>query len=326
MIEIVVGGALLAGGAALARTVTTVPQAHFGIVDWLGRRSKGYRTEGLQLVLPFSEVTHYSFKLQPKPVEVAIFVRRPDGGAKIEVKLKGLMEWRADPSIQYGFDHLGNRQICESGKEGLVLFVEMAEETIISGIAAAIRSNLGTVAEQRSSDEFVDAKDVIEAMINAILRLGYDELPHLPHDGARCSLYKCPAPCEFRGDIADPFEVYVARKNQIREVLHNEKNTASRSEIELRYGIDVENFSLDPVDFSEAAKRAFEQIIAAESDAKAAEARAETTFELIDRFKGRGLDPEPATNAAQVALGQATKTVHSIEGLKTLIDVKLGGK
>lgn len=325
-------GIVLIGGALLARSITTVPQAKFGIVDWAGRRSKGYRTEGMQVVLPFSDVTTYSFKLEPRPVKVSVFVRRPDTQAKIEVVLKGLMDWRPDPDIQYSLDRRGKRRILDTERdgEGLVLFVEMTPETVVSGVEAAIKSNVGTVAGRRTSDEFVDAKEVIELMINAILRLGWNELPHFPHRGqpdqngrdARCNLYQCPDPCEFVARIDDPFAVYAARMERIREILHGEQDTPSRSEVELRYGIDIVNFSLDPVDFSEAAKKAFEEIIKAESDASSAEARADKTLDLMSRFKRRKLDPQGALNAAQVAVGQGTRQVHSIEGVKPLVEIK----
>src|SRR3989344_3423906 len=331
MIELIgAAGAAIAIGGGLARSVTTVSQKHFAIVDWFGYRFAGYLEEGPHPVPPFSDVTEYSFELQPKPIKVSAFtwLERPEEagkkpkGPKLEIELDGSVQWRPDPDVQYRRER-GRRVLCEPDEKGRVLFAEMSEETILSGIADAIKSQLGTVAGLRSADEFISAKEEIEMMINAILRLGREELPHVKHDARRCGLYKCAdygPSCKFREEIKDPLEVYRERRDAIRDVLHNEKDNAeSRSEIEERYGIDIVLFALGPVNFGKKAEEAFEKRITAEAEAEAAEARAAKTLDLMDRFKGKGLDPEPAVNAAQVAIGQATRQIHSIEGLKPLV-------
>lgn len=331
MIELIgAAGAAIAIGSGLYRSVAKIPAKQFAVVDWFGYRLAGYLEEGVHPVPPFSDTTEFSLELATNPVKVSAFtwLEKPKQGAKpkgakLEIELDGSVQWRPDPGVQYRMQS-GRRELCKPRETGRVLFIEMKEETILSGIADAIKSQLGTVAGLRSADEFIRAKEEIELMINAILRLGPEELPHITHDARHCGLYGCGAACEFRGPIRDPLKVYRARRDRIRDVLRDEKHTDSRSEIEERYGIDIELFALAPVNFSEKAEEAFEKRITAQAEAEAAEARAAKTLDLLDRFKGKGLDPEPAVNAAQVAIGQATRQIHSIEGIKPLVDIKIG--
>ena len=304
MIELIgAAGVAVAIGSGLARSITTVSQKHFAIVDWFGYRFAGYLEEGPHPVPPFSDVTEYSLELATKPIKVVFF-----SGDKLEVRAEGSVQWRPDPGVQYYRDDKGRRVLCEPDENGRVLFVEMSEETILSGTTDAIEEQLGIVAGTEDADAFIEKREAIGLLINAILRLDKDRI----------------VPFTFDTICSDS-----AKREELKRLLSIEKDIADeRSEREKRFGVDIELFALSKVRFSEKTEVALQEKQQVVAQLRAKGEQATVTHELVKKFKEEGLTPQEAFNAAAqvVGIGNVARQIHSIEGIRPLVEiVRMGG-
>lgn len=280
-----------------------IPKAHYGVRLILGRRiskmsdvvrfffGKGVRDEGFCLKIPFLEkIELFPYELATIPINANVF-----SSDKLEITVCGSVQFRPD------------RGLLEK------TYAEMSENTIKVGLVDAVESELGKIAGSKEGDAFIQSREELENLINCVLRLN---IP--PHYG--------PSDYSTQGGLCDNGEIppekriefYRLNRKKIREMLDGEaKEVFLRSTIEERYGFDIATFALSKVDFSAATKKALEEKRQAKAHAEAVSEK----VNMMKALKGEGLSPEDANNASDVALGKATRQVHSFEGLNGAIQI-----
>lgn len=288
--------------ALAANSIVIIKPVRYGVVLRFKKRTGRIITEGLNFILPLIEsVEVYDYRLEPRNISLSFFSKD-----NLEVILRFMVQWRPDFRIK--------------NRVGKNRFIENTEDTIVSGVSDAIRSNVGNIIGQVNANTFVADKKAVGRYIDCILRLKFP--PHV-----RPSLVGGPQEEEIK-DVAERVKFYKEYSAQINELLRKEKEQVKDySEIEERYGIDIEISELSEVTFSDKTKAALELKKQTEEKLRADEEEKNKKLSMAKELKEFGLSPQEAINAAEVVLDQAKKEIRSFEGLdklKDLINVKIG--
>lgn len=298
---------LAAIGVLLSDSFVEIPAYHFGVVERFGKRTKRVMEEGLRGKLPFIDYVEL-ISMELTEIDVDISFTTKD---KLKLVCKGSLQYRPDPNIK---DFNGRN-----------VFIAMSEKIITSGIEDTVKGKLGALGGVKEGKEFIKSRHAIADMINCFFRL--ETSPHKDHEKP-CEIPSCELPKGGQIDAAKLLEYYQTHWAKVKELLKEEKKKkASHSEIEERYGIEVELFALADVSFSEEMKKAFEKEKEAEAKAEAFNKK----IEMAEKVIKLGASAQVALNAADISLDPSVKKeVVSVEGdvgvLGGLLTATKGGK
>ncbi|MDP1706387.1 MAG: SPFH domain-containing protein [bacterium] len=288
-----------------------IPPNHFGIVDRFGKRlrcnpgkdgpvfQRGILREGLNFIIPLID----SVELVSKDLVKEDIKFKFTTKDKLRLEVEGVFQYRPDPDVLFSDVHKDHRRN---------VFLTVSKEVIKSGVIEAVEARLGGLGGQCSSEIFITSRQALGEIINAILRM--NKPPHRNHlKGAPAPDPKNPeepfcgldALCTFDDTeigVEKLVEFYNAHWRQAKVIKDNEKNLPEdRSEVERRYGIDIESFDLGNVGFTSETEAAFEEKRQSEERAHAGDQVLILAKELQDGLKidgqtaldeaGRILDP-----------------------------------
>lgn len=265
-----------------------IESKHYAIFILFGKRWRKGR-EGLNFKIPFIEKVQ--FPLYSKELDrleiVGVEMLCRD---KMMVKITGSLEFVPDYEILFKYDETKAKHA--------------------KAIEDSIKDEIGSLAGTKDAESFILEREAIQTIINCRIRLS--TMPH------RQDTY--PEVKKNNGTIQPSRRIEFYKKNlkKIQDELRAEKNDPRRSHIEESYGIDAKVFNLTGVDYSADTKKAFE----AKKQAEAMREAADSELKLAKAFDG--LKPE-AVNAAQASLKKAEKKVFSVEGMKDMINISIGG-
>lgn len=286
----------------VAVSINIVDPVNTAVRIRLNRRIPGIYREGWHGlwdgVLPFIDRLE-QFPTELKTETVTVKVLSEDN---LILEIKGSFQYRVD----YRFASS---------------YMELSDETIKVGVSDAIEAELGIIAGKVKALDFKSLRREVQNIINAILRLGTP-----PHYCAARS------PGSNKPDLFSPSGVeevepedrlpfYQKNSQAIRDVLeHEEDETEDRSVIEKRYAIDIVTYALAEVGFSKETAAALEKKQQARHEADGLGERFDKKVKMMKGLKGEfpGLDDSEVLNEASVSMGQATRQVFSLEGLKKL--------
>lgn len=274
-------------GALLSDTFVEVPAYHFGVVERFGERTGVILDEGLNKKLPFIDsVELISMELVEIDVPVSFTTRD-----KLQLACNGSLQYRPDPSIKV---------------DGRCVFIEMSEEIIKSGISDTIKAKMGALGGVKDGNDFIILRHAISDMLNCFFRL--EEPPHKSHNPTTCGIVNCSVPIGNQIDAERLLDFYKTHWVAVKESL---KTPISASEVEKRYGINIEYYALASIDFSKATMDAFEKQKQADVKAGAFDRK----IEMAIKAQAIGASAQEALNAADVSLDPSVnKKVISIEG------------
>ncbi|MBI4119496.1 MAG: hypothetical protein HY456_01450 [Parcubacteria group bacterium] len=176
-------------------------------------------------------------------------------------------------------------------------------------LTAELEARLQDVAGKYEALEFTSRHDDIERLINCLLRLNDDVMPH--RHGTR---YKDKHDNNYTRNNIPPEDVldfYKKNAVEVDKLIDNEHKNPYRSYIEQRYGVDFGRIHLSAPDFDEETKRAFAAKVESEQRLKAVASKSGMVKKLMDEH--RGLSAREAFNEVDHTLG-APKHIYSIEG------------
>lgn len=261
-----------------------VPPLHYVAINRFGKLCR-YRKEGLALMIPFVERVepdHLVFTgLQKLDFDVEVTSEDLLG-----IRMKGAIEFRPDfsneRSIWKYFDTTPNRA-----------------DALINSVKGILRYVAGT---KKGQNLVVKQVEALWLLINCNLRL--QKVPHedpaLVGDGSNE-----PIPLKKRLDFYQKYAV------KIKQLLDEEdKKIEERSKIEESYAVDITVVDLTLLDFTPETKKTFEK----EEQNRALVRATEQEFKLVDGFKDKGVSPDRAIDASELALGLAKKTILGIQG------------
>ena len=309
MITILVVSALLVLiGLLLSDSFIEIPAYHFGVVERFGKRIDTILYEGLCIKLPFIDSVEL-ISTELVEIDVPANFTTQD---KLQLTCNGSLQYRPDPLVK---------------RKGKCVFVEMSEEIIKSGIEDTIKAKMGALGGIKNGEDFITLRHAISDMLNCFFRL--EEPPHKKHDKKTCKICsehnektckicavaknekeKCGLPVS-EGKNIDAGALLDFYKTHWVDVKNALKNSSSASEVEERYGIDIEYYALASIDFSPATMQAFEKQKQADAKAGAFDRK----IEMAKKAQALGASAQVALNAADISLDPSVnKKVVSVEG------------
>lgn len=277
--------------AVLASAIIIVPTFHYGVHEFLGRRTGRVSLEGPTFAFPFLvNIILVSCELKRIAFEV-IFT----SNNKQEIKMKGELQYRADPNIS---------------RDGKNVHAEISVEILTSGINEAIESKIAALGGSKDLIDFIRDRKAIEDYLNCAFRL--EEAPHLNHDISTCGVAGCTLPNYVMADKLTDY--YNSHQKLVRELLKTQDSKSnSHSAIELRYGIDVVSLPFGTITFSEETKKSMEKL----EQVSHREEAYKTKIAMIRKAMRTGATFQEASDAADCALEPqiaANKKIISVEG------------
>lgn len=280
--------ALIIGlGFLVQNSFVEIPAFHFGIIERFGKRMETILFEGLRMKLPYIDsVELISTELTEIDIP-ANFTTRD----KLQLTCNGSLQYRPNPLVK---------------KDGKCVFIEMSEEIIKSGISDTIKAKMGALGGVKDGDDFIISRHAVSDMLNCFFRL--DTPPHKNHDPANCGIPNCKVPI---GNLIDAEKLLDFYKTHWANVKESLKSSLTNSEVEERYGIDIEYYALAGIDFSKDTMAAFEKQKQADVKALAFDKK----IEMARKAQALGASAQVALNAADISLDPfVNKKVVSVEG------------
>ena len=292
-------------GLLLSDFFIEIPAYHFGVVERFGKRIDTILYEGLRTKLPFIDSVEL-ISTELVEIDVPANFTTQD---KLQLTCNGSLQYRPDPLVK---------------RKGKCVFVEMSEEIIKSGIEDTIKAKMGALGGIKFGEDFITLRHAISDMLNCFFRL--EEPPHKKHDGKTCEICnahdektckicsagkkKCGLPVSNGANIdaSALLDFYSTHWVAVKDAL---KSATSASEVEERYGIDIEYYALASIDFSKATMEAFEKQKQADAKAGAFDRK----IEMAKKAQALGASAQVALNAADISLDPSVnKKVVSVEG------------
>lgn len=287
IIILVISALLVLVGLLLSDSFIEIPSYHFGVVERFGKRMDTILYEGLRTKLPFIDSIEL-ISMELVEIDVPASFTTQD---KLQLTCNGSLQYRPDPTVK-------RREKC--------VFVEMSEEIIKSGIEDTIKAKMGALGGVKNGEDFIKLRHAISDMLNCFFRL--EEPPHKKHNPATCGIADCNVPIGNQIDAERLLDFYSTHWVAVKNAL---KNTSSASEVEERYGIDIEYYALASIDFSPATMQAFEKQKQADAKAGAFDRK----IEMAKKAQALGASAQVALNAADISLDPSVnKKVVSVEG------------
>lgn len=329
-------------------SIRVVRTVEFAAVTHFWRRTGRILTEGVNFVWPIVSIIE-RFNEQLDSDEVAVTFTTKD---RVAATTDGSLQWRPDREIVIAERTVktmfGGKRIVKNW----LRFIENDEDVIIQGIRDAVKSTLGAVAGRQTADDFIQGRDALGLLINAILRL--KDVPHdnpsavvammeqdrlekggagdeiklgtltipvssIRKKGDRDVVETKDVPCILHGEVRPEHVLtfYGTYGKYIRQLLEEEHSKPDKSTIEERYGIHIETYALAGVKFTDATQRAFERERQARAEAEGSKAR----FAEYERERNAiaaanpGMDPAVVSNLAAANVGILSKQVVGYEGI-----------
>lgn len=294
ILMIVILALLVLIGFLLSDSFVEIPAYHFGVVERFGRRTGRIMDEGLHMKLPYID---YVELISTELVEIDV---------PVNFTTKDKLQLTCNGSLQYRPDYLVIKEI--KGVKRCV-FVEMSEEIIESGISDTIKAKLGALGGVKEGKDFIELRHAIADMLNCFFRL--EKPPHKDHK-AGCTVKDCDLPNGNEIDAGRLLDYYKYHWLDVKKALDEERESVqTRSEVEKRYGIDIEYYALASIDFSTGTMEAFEKQKQAEARASAFDKK----IEMAKKAQSLGASAQVALNSADVSLDPSIKKeVVSVEG------------
>ena len=276
--------------------------AHAAVIERFGKRTGRVLFEGLHFKWPLiDKVQTYSLRLE-------VIGITDEFTTKDRVKLiaSGSLQYQPDMTItRDAAGVVGSRATIRMSRfrffaglfgaslnAGQVVFVDMSDDIIKTGIAKAVEAALGALGGVAESDDFITKRASVARLIDCTLRL-----PVLPH---------------VRDGILpkDALQYYEDKRNEVDREL---KNRTERSPLEARYGIQITTFALADIAFDPETMRSLERDRQARAREEAFKRKIAMAKQVVDL--GTNATTQEALNAADVSLDPAIrKTIVSVEG------------
>lgn len=260
---------------------------------------------GLRL-WPFVQYHWYSYKADTFPIQVEVETKEDaERGAKRELKTVTIT--------------VVGSMLAAPDKDLFDIYRIMSDKNIRVGLEDAIKKELNIIAGQIPVADFADFKEEIDLMINCILRLKW--MPHY-HPLMYDEDYVPSSPKEVSVPASSRLAFYRDNRDAILQFLLKEQGEKhERSELELRFGINVSAFNLADVILPPSYVTALRAEKEATARAEGFEATTKMTRQLAKEWRSKGeeggeLSASEAANLAGMATGlPITKQVHTFEGL-----------
>ena len=286
IIILVISALLILVGLLLSDFFIEIPAYHFGVIERFGKRIDNILYEGLCTKLPFIDSVEL-ISTELVEIDVPANFTTQD---KLQLTCNGSLQYRPDPLVK---------------RKGKCVFVEMSEEIIKSGIEDTIKAKMGALGGVKNGEDFIKLRHAISDMLNCFFRL--EEPPHKRHNPATCGIPGCKVPIGNQTNAEKLLDFYSTHWVEVKNAL---KNTSSASEVEERYGIDIEYYALASIDFSKATMEAFEKQKQADAKAGAFDRK----IEMAKKAQALGASAQVALNAADISLDPSVnKKVVSVE-------------
>ncbi len=313
----VVGVLFLLAGTIFTGLVR-ISTINYGVVTLFGERTGRIVREGLRLIWPFgfNKVELIPFDLKTNEITVIVYSKdnvaitikgsnqhRPTG-YKVPQAKTGIAE--IDQKIDlleqypYGWAKRGD------GKPLLFSYMEAEEATILGGLSDGIKHEIGAIAGTYPADKFIQERDALGRIINATLIM---EVP--PHKRKQLiKKFEHLPESERLVPVKDRIKFYKDHAAEIDDLIEKARNNNLEvSEIEGRYGIEIETFALATVDFSEKTKAALELARQQEAENKKVVKRTDAKATSFKTLKDAGLSSSEANDASNVIL-QITNPIN----------------
>lgn len=276
-------------GCLLVDSFVEIPAYHFGVVERFGRRTGRIMDEGLRMKWPFIDRVEL-ISMELVEIDIPVNFTTKD---KLQLTCNGSLQYRPDPAVE---------------RDGRCVFVEMSEEIIKSGISDTIKAKLGALGGVKKGADFIILRHAIADMLNCFFRL--ERPPHKDHE-AGCGIRDCNLPNGNEINAEKLLDFYKYHWAEVKSILDEERNNQTRSEVETRYGIDIEYYALASIDFSSDTMKAFEKQKQAEARANAFKSK----IKMAKQAQELGASAQVALNSADISLDPSVeKKVVSVEG------------
>lgn len=193
--------------------------------------------------------------------------------------------------------------------------MERGKEHFENMILSSIVNLTGNLASTKTLDQFYKQREALWMALNCYSRMSV--MPHIDPSmvGRKTKKVKNEKILDF----------YDSNKKKVAELIsHEEENREDRSEIELRYGVNIMTVDVSEVKFSKETQDAINRKKRDQAMTEAASFKKKLIKDFQEECK---LSPEAAKQAAEASLGQTTENrAFSVLGLKDIIRVDLGGK
>lgn len=260
--------------------IVMVPAYHYGVHERFGRRMEKIFFEGFNLKIPFIDKVEL-ISTELAEIDVKTFFttggkvstgagksagKQADndkGDDKLQVQLDGSIQYRPSPYVK--------------DQNGRNVFISVSDEVIRSGVADMLKDMLGGLGGIYQAEDFIRNRQAFGDLVNQILKFATPF--HLRHEeGGKCAAKDCKHSGVTnipREDLVDFYNTHweIIRDERMKKAREDkearkgaecmseedaEKLLESMSPTEKRYGIDIEVFALEQLDFSPEVKRAFE--------------------------------------------------------------------
>jgi len=281
-----------------AHSIIVVPKIHYGVKVRLGKRLPGVLYEGLHFKIPFiEEVTLISTELAE--IEITAKFTTKDN---LSLEAKGSLQYRPHPDI---IEKRGGHK-----KKGVNKFISISEEIIRDGISEMVESILGGLGGQYTGEQFINHRHALKDIINSLLMM--KKPLHLHHNRTTCTSMGGKCKHKDRIPANELIGFYDKHWKELKESL-GAKSSKENSDVEQRYGIEIDAFALSRINFSPETEIALEQEKQAALRGKAALMKADLALEIRARLPDASA--QVALDAADVTLDpKIRKEVISIQG------------
>ncbi len=294
----------VAGWAAIAviayilirNSIIVTPTVHVDVVLFFKKPTGRVMKNGIHFIWPFvCSVRRVSLELTHTPFDETFF-----SNDKLKVRVRGSIQWVAD-----------ERYLPD-------VFITRSEAAITKGLLDAVHGELGKIAGLKKGDAYIEAREIIDLIINGVLRLDLKKQP----------LAELTVSERFQRCTAEP-----EKRNELRQALDEEEGkTDEVSPVERLYGIDIKMALLADVDYEEETQKAFQLGRQTKERVRAFRTKAVSTLLVARKLQSRlGVTGTAALNASQVVHEDADKQVQTVEGLEgggalPLAHVIIGGQ
>lgn len=297
---IVLGGV---GVYVILDAIVFVPAVHYGVKWRFGGQIAGTLKEGFNIKIPFIDKVKIA-PLDLKTKEITVKFTTKD---KLRLIIPGSLQFKADKDVKDD----DNRNV----------FVRISDEAIATGVEKDVQAKLGGIGGKYNGDQFIENRQALADLINSILRL--DKPLHLHHNPRKnpedpknadwCGLENCPFE-EGKIEAEKLIDFYNKHWKKVKGLIDGEKNRREeRTEIEKRYGIDIEIYSLAQTDFTPETQAAQEEQKQAGYRAEAG--RKTLALAILTKRKLRDIADQQALNWADATLNPGTpRKMISVEG------------
>lgn len=315
-------------------SIVFIPERHYGLLVNFTERTRVSKREGWRWKIPFIQkflvypailVTHSLAKTE----SAVVFTKD-----NLEITIEGSVQLR--PNFK-----------------NLFRFAEVSEDSILNGMKDAIEGGLGIIAGQEDASSFITKREEIQLLINCLFRLSRrvdyyvnkSDLPNgmgttayeeyfeklkkdLPREKAKIIEKLHPTDSKWKIPVItvggkEEFDVLGFYKANISKIvymleLESKEQITEDSEVEELYGIDIAQFSLAKIAYSEKTKAALEAAEQEESKMKAVGEVHKKKMEIFRELVASGVSEDEALAEASAAVKDSERKTNKVSGGSTI--------